>query len=739
MRALMLFLATAALASPQDVEFVAPAVLEGRFYDSKGEPVAGVELALDARFSPRLRGASGWTTPRTTTDEAGRFVLRAASLDAIEFELVAELPDHERLQWTWAELTPGQHIDLGDLHLPARGRVVGSILSEAGILSSGPWEVHLRLAEAPQVGAGARLPQEYSGRVDPETGEYRFERVPVGWVSVHAQLGRTETEPGYVLVREGLEEVLDLTFTGPDPALEIRVAWSFGTARALATYEGATDPDAGPRITLVSAGGERRVRAGRGAFGGEVSFSGLPSTTYRVEIDGPNHQAWALDGVRPGERVRADLVGSAALVLDVVDQGTAIPVERYGAWVVSDSRRFGFAHPDAPPPAYGFVDGLLPSTFVLAVSAPGYVPVRVPVDDLGSGERRVVRVELDRSRTLEVRVLDVDGAPAVDERVEFLAGSGDDDLVARQVLRTDAAGRARFDGLGAGPYTFVATHAPWLVSHSVLRVDDEAAVRDLAAPAHGWVDAHVLLPPNLDASTLEFLAVDGESAGAARWARGSPASSGESLRLGPLAPGVYELLARYSTPSGAFVQLELGAVAVEAGGVTAGTWDLREHCPGWVRVDPPGEAPLDVVFRWTGGRPDRHALRHGGFLFAGLDPGSWRVMVRPVLGQWVWLRPEPVTIQPGEGFTLDLGLELVERDVRVVDAGGRPVASVVVTTGPAGDRAEALWRPRPDDEGRLRLTLPAGEVRFARRDGAPSVTLDWRAGPEELVVRLPEE
>ena len=119
----------------------APAVVRGRCVDPQGRALAGVKVDLigragnPQRLEEHLRehGPVDWSNPppiHTALD--GRFEFRFVPPPPHEFQLWIHRDDRAPLVATWPRLSPGHHLDFGDVVLSPGVRVRGRVVDGTG-------------------------------------------------------------------------------------------------------------------------------------------------------------------------------------------------------------------------------------------------------------------------------------------------------------------------------------------------------------------------------------------------------------------------------------------------------------------------------------------------------------------------------------------------------------------------------------------------------------------------------
>lgn len=793
----LLALTVPVVAQDDDPGFKKPAVLQGRFLLPDGSPAVGVALQVRGWGANQDRilefgQPKDWVDPSGETDAEGRFALRFVPPRAYQFVLDGTLEGYAEVSWRWSAIELGEIKDLGDVTLVPAGTVVGTILDRNGNVLTKGWSV---TAETPTTwrGIGGRDQTRVSGRVDPDTGEVRLEGVPAGRVTVSGRNGGgVDTNEVSLEVVAGIENFVELVYDGPNLDRRITVVHF---SRPFYTYQ----PESSS-IRLIAPDGTTKTAFHVQGSSQSEAFDDLEDGAYRIEIDDPLYEFWSKDGVRPGERVNATLKGAASLEVEVVEGETGRPIPRYGLRVVfheanSWPNEFELLPDGSTPPADGLLEGLLPVAMTLVVRPEGRPEQRAVLEPLVRDEVREVRVEVGGAGArIAGRVVDGTGAPLEDVVVERTPGevagipkgmmaSGRNGRMPNleDSYRTDREGRFQVAGVGAGKHTFRARFSPWITATRTVELPlPEGAELVIEAPESGWLEGSLELPPGASTEGLS-LAFDGggleDDFFAMRMAfgrdgpdvAGGAVAEDGSFRYGPLPVGeldvTWQLQIDLGGGSGTMHQDQLGSVAIEADATTHASWDLRELYPGSVRVrvsvdgDPRAVSKLGLrqVDAWRSmsfpSVPDEDGYHHRG----GVEPGAWLVGAIDGDNAWQWWSTEPLTVEAGREAVADVAFSLATRRVRVVDSeSGEPIANVDVEawTGPR-DRRTSTTRATSDASGALELTLPLGEVWFCRAGPAPeppagrfqrspppeeaadSVAVDWAAGENELVVKLP--
>jgi len=182
--------------------------------------------------------------------------------------------------------------------------------------------------------------------------------VPPGRMDVNAKGQLTGWLPSVRVLADPDEPAnVDIVYEGPDPSRRIVVRWSLGPFSAFAG-----EP---PRIRLTKDGIDQGAPRELPRTPMAVYFEDLGPGPYVVEIDDPRCEHFAEAGVEPGTVVRAKLVGTAALKVQVLRGGKPLdtPIDQLLVCYV-DSRssltECDVLQPDLLPVVDGFITGIQP-------------------------------------------------------------------------------------------------------------------------------------------------------------------------------------------------------------------------------------------------------------------------------------------------------------------------------------------------------------------------------------------
>ncbi len=365
---------------------------------------------------------------------------------------------------------------------PAAGRA-GAVIATRGVGPGGP---------APLALGGGR------GVATDAAGRFVLEAVAPGTWGLEAR------RPGLRAARrDGLEvaegaRLTDVTLRlGAPLAVRVRVVDEVGRAVVGATVD-ASSGFGGPLGAPPGGGAAGAGGAGAGGGGvtpgrattdgrGEALVAGLEQAELVLSVAARGFQPWR-EAIRLGpqdpETPREVLLRPGATLTLRVEDPDGGPVA--GAFALLEPRARGArvevrAGPDQRSGADGAcrVEGVAPGAWRLRVQARGWAPAALDVDvPAGVVEHDAGRVVLGRLAGLDVLVLDPDGAPAAGAHVEAAAGGRAGTFVVVSVAGppgeapplpgglgggrggvSDAAGRARLEGLEPGVYAVRAVRA----------------------------------------------------------------------------------------------------------------------------------------------------------------------------------------------------------------------------------------------------------------------------------------
>ena len=746
--------------------------VRGRAVDESGRPLPGADVRLTSRpaidLGQELEGwvpdEGAWQDPEPlASGPDGRFELAFGPLPGRRFfELALQMPGRAPGSWSWTGLVTGQVLDLGDLELgPACVLIVHVVDGEGNALTDG-WSV-----SADPVGharEGARYSQHH--RVRLEGGEARFVDLPEGRVEVEASsrlAGRIESR--YPDVAPDRETHLELKYDGPDLATRIVLSLASSPVRHFRI-------DAESLVLTTPEGRELHPRRPKGTTG--WVWDGLGPGDYAIEVRNPLFEPWHRSGIRPGSWVHARLRGSAAVRLDLRHADTGQPIEDYELRIAyRNATFFPNVFPvftgETLPPADGLVEGLIPGSFALAVTVPGWPERDLEIRDLRPGELRAVERELGppgSGLSISGIVVRSDGRTPMDGVEVTLTrgeraghdlgpgasiGGGADGPVPRieGSIRSGAGGDFEFADLEPGEWTLRAVWGDHLCRDEVVTLDvNPVANLILSRPPAGSIRGRLLLPQGANAGRLS-VSLRGDAVRtylAGHESQGVEEDGGfrfEGVPVGTVWIQL-EVSTEHSLYGGMSVGEWLGKVVIAPERTTEPVFDLRQTLRGVARVHiwidgRPATGGFCLVRHMDGTGASGSAIAPDGLSEppAG-PPGPCLIEVQAEDGSWTWTHPEPVVVPPGGDVEVDVRVPLDERTVVFLHAGtNQPLAGRdvewIAGSAPGQEPAGA----RTDDLGLLSLNLPPGEVSFRlTAEGAQPMAVEWRKGEDLLEVSL---
>ncbi|MEW6073327.1 MAG: ChaN family lipoprotein [Planctomycetota bacterium] len=722
----------------------------GRAVDPDAAPPSA-----DPAASGHLRAASGADGTFALSFPPGSFHLA---------RLVARAAGHPRMEWEWGreETAEAAMIEVGDVVCPRAGTIAGRLTAEDGRpvrlanLRLRTWpagEIELRFA------AAAATSVSIAG-----DGEFRVAGLPPGAVEleVTGDVGYRQRGP-VVAVPAGETVTIDLRSDATNTVLGLDVELSYrreGGEKILSWYR--EGPDEPPRFVLVDSSGAEHTPADQNSD--RVRFRNLPLEDYTLRLDDAGHGPWRREQVRPGTRLEAVLVGSAAVRLSVVDGATGEPVERFTAvcehWPVDAGSRGKdreplifrsplehFSPPECVvrtrdlPPADGLFRGFFPGRYVLAASAPGYPVKYLPPFELGPGETRELVVRLGTGPAIAGTIRDLTGAPVAAATVRLVHHLADDSTWDGPDATAGETGEYRFDGIPPGTYHVAAVGLDCEVEGEPFSLGEEEVREDvdLVLPTgFGSLAGRIasLSPPSLPDLLVRALAGDARPTAAS-----APLAADGSFHLGPVRAG--EALLVLEVPPSILVPFvpgeahrllhgarrNLGRFLVRPGEETVVEIDDGLHRPGFlaIRIHSAGTAlpGREIHVLGTGA-----SAREGGsgrvdtageLSFGPLFPGEWRVLARDEEEDWDFLHPAVLALGPGEEIRAEVNVErwpgtltclaaTSDRPWRDAELELAPVLPPPLAAGALG------WnRVRTDANGVLTLALSPGAYHLRRR------------------------
>ena len=724
--------APAAAADPRETP--APGgPLRGRVVDRDGAPVAGATVGICPNYTNELR----FEHVTFTTDADGRF---AGDPDVTQWYLVGARAEGRCLAFVGPLAGFGQAHEV-ELALGQGASVAGMVLDELGTPAEGARVELFASLGREQVPADVSPAVRYLAQLVPvgevragPGGSFHLAGVPAGVelrLVAHAEEGAA---------RAVLEHV-------PAPASDLRLVLRAPQRVALEVVDDRGAPVAGARVraepldpgagkprTRDPLAAEHEVRDGAVALG-----PGLWHLSASAPGHGPRAELRTL--VPRDEPLRVVLRRQARLEVRVRDARGA-PVAQAPVALHRDFDR-GNAGWTKPTDAAGV------ATYEAAdairwhvVVGPGESATRADVD-LAPGSTRVLELALDAAGSLEVLVLDASGAPLPERAVELHGHE-------QREVRTDAQGRARFDGLAAGTYLVLAITAGEEARHSIDSRMESLVLAEVEL-AEGEPRALTLRDDGLRPVTvrgrvtrggqpledarvgfvrdggLPFESEDGEETnrrgefrakllrpGLTLFVIAPPPGAGERAVRSVVVPAVEDFLLEIALPAARIAGRVLDPEGAPATEVVVHLWPLA---PG----------PL-ASFAPT--RPMSAEAPLGTFAFEGLADGAYRLQATSAAGgsatadiAVAGADPSEVELRLGAGFA---------RTVRAVDPHGAPVAGARIWVLADGAGLGPDAQATTDAEGRAAPSCEAGVEGVLATHG-------WLAGAAALAPQSSEE
>ncbi|QDU69349.1 carboxypeptidase-like regulatory domain-containing protein [Engelhardtia mirabilis] len=757
------------------------AALRGRFLTPDGAPAVGAAVSLHGWQSNPERVAefglpAEWSDPETTTDAEGRFELDFVPPGAYQFALGVHLDGFAPAGWRWSSLPPGDDRDLGTVTLEAGGSIRVSIERPDGSSAGDDWRVH-GSNDGPRF--GDREAARRSGEYDPRTQTWLITDLPGGAaeVAAYSEIANWIEQPG-VVVRAGETVDCTLVYDGPDNASRIVVV----------VFTGPIHPVRPGSENVMLEGGalEERLRCEH-TFGSQShDFPDLEPGLYTVVIDDPRFERWERRGVRPGERVDAHLTGSCAIVVDVVDRETGAPVDDWSLDIRCEDvnfwpREFALVTKGGEPPADGRLGSLVPMSYTLALEAPGYPPMQLPVDDLAAGEERPVQFLLSKGGAVvgTVRSAAGDGLPGVpvelyraevtSPRVDWWSLWGHDHLERHRLgtTTTDDQGGFRLPTAQGGPLLLRAVGGVGL--HGLVEFEHEAATEsdpiEVEVPSGVHLTGRLLAPTGAD--------FDGFVA----WV--GPVALMPDMDPAMLDPDIDAILVAEVDAQGRFDVGDFGVgdldvlilnkdggqildrrvVPVAAAGEVMFEFDLRSRWPAVVDIEvriggepaPRAQVYFESLDEQRPSSSPRVDLDGDGRDTVEIAAGRYRVVVNGRFDPfWVWRSQATFEFEPLGRSQVRIDVPAWRHTLAVVERdGGAPAVDTPLAVLRQEETGRVYrWSLTTDSEGGLDLLIPEGPLWLAKADADPVpkvgadlvglTRVDWIAsGPSPAVVEAP--
>ncbi|MCY3004060.1 MAG: sigma-70 family RNA polymerase sigma factor [Planctomycetota bacterium] len=741
--------------------------IQGRLLLPDGTPASGATVELK-KFTSNFELAATQPPPANfevpppvQADADGRFEFAFDAPPALSFYLNARSPGCVTASWRWEQLAPDSSLDLGTVQLEAATDLRVRLVDPAGEPLGLDWNLH----------ASAEVTPKPNGRVDVRVGAAHdaaapftvLSGLPARQVKLSAQhtSGPTATSKT-VALSLGAVATHDLVYSGPD--LRRRVIVNANPTLHVPTAVRAE------HVRVQRPSGEWLATTATPGRFSEFFVDGLEPGEYLVRIDDPNYEPFEFAGAVPGKTVRTRLKGSARIRVSIFDQNGALHAGSFELAITRyQGSQFGSTQPvlylGAPPPVGGLFEGVPPGSYRFSVRIEGRDAREVEVAGLAPGETRDVVVSFAPATALEGRVLDTDGVtPLADIVVQLtdgpLAGHAKGRGASvytphgrmpslRRATRTDASGTFRFESVEPGTWTVRARFGAWLVADLTHSLPSNESW-ELRRPPSGSLRGRLLAPANADLSraSLEVTPLDGPAIEWFPWFPPQPSTLGAdgTFDIGGLPLGQVQVVLSVGVPTGSdglwqAFGTQLGALQVSEGLGAEHVLDARTVYPGEliVRVRIDGVA-TDLGHVSAEPLGDDATARLGG-----IRPGEPRSIVYGAPRGWRWQHPEQEVLAPAERREFTLDITTHEREVVVLDATtNAPVPDIRLSwrTGPdyddTDDDPEDLQRScaAADAQGRLRVRLPEGPVRFVSLSGGTftPATLVWSSGSAPVVL-----
>ena len=799
---------------PLVVQDELPSDIEGVLVDEYGNPVSGAQVRVrtgHGSCSPSRHETSA-SNARSGTD--GSFSVSAEPLVSSSGSATLEVSTPEYVDVSIpVRLWSSGRIDApGTVRLTRSTRVRGRVVDETGRPMPGAWSIVARSSWKDPNDSTADW-REY--RFDPERrARFEYEDVPPGTLTIRAEheLGFSVEESIEVLpAQEGDEPIEhDLVYRGEDPSTYLGIQL---TSEVYGTLDQAAGPTRVDRLQLTGPEGDVELHntadrwlpsgipdvahetpfpfiGSREDFWGDVArhriwyARDLPFARYALRLEGPEVEPQQLYHLLPGELHEVQVVGTAAVIPEVVDEVTGVSVTELGIGVrlgldaASPFARDRWLREQAPWNGEEVMEGLLPVPQVMEFHVPGYAVREVALDDLRPRERRRIRVEMDRGSEVVGTVLQ---SGALAERVEVglhpAPGTGMVVMIEPAILstETDEGGRYSFSGIHSGEYLVIARKGSELrAQSSVFEIEDESAeLPPLELPVELHATGTLLLPDDVDAEgvRLELRRIPGSIAEPAvmdalmhEFPTVELDSTQDTYWVEGLGPYGYSI---WVAPPGAGADPGLdGGLVVASLDLTAGRplqqdIDLRDVFPGSLAatLEADGASPQELRVRLHGEDRKIFTLVPGvtGRVEAlRFKTGTYTVSVERWTGDgrdWCVPVDLEIDVTPAETAELDVVLQLSTQRIRVLDEHGTPFSdqTLWLVLDPEVDpdrKARMRQEIRTDADGCFERTLPPSSYLVFGPDKRPSyrpsgktreraARVDWPQSDGSLDLRLP--
>ena len=740
----------------------------GRVLLEDGSPAVGARIELVTQVSlPDGNGKKTRWSGTGKSDSSGAFSM--AFVPGLDFEskLTASLPGYLALEWTWNEVPAEGVKTLPDRRFDNGLYVTGSIVDGEGNLLTEGWRVSVKsrgIDNARSVGRIRFAPDRATGhfRIGPLTpGEIELQGIDKHGLKTETlvvQVGAGEA--AHVLLRQAGKSAFRSIFVKALPAqisgLGLKGPFSGGLGASDRTFLFLLDRDGSvlaEALWLLP------------KTSGTWWFADVAPAEYSLELRHPLFEPVRVDGLSPGRTEQIQLVGSAALEVRVLDPG-GNPVPDYKAEVRYVDGRRNQAYPllssGLTQAGAERFPGIVPGELRLFVGTPGGQRIGVDLGLVIAGETRRVDVRIAPSQPLVVEVIDHKGRAVEGIELSYLSTAGDNRSLGVGVARTGSGGRHAIEDAFAGPWIVEVPSAPYgKARQNVEHPQPGGGPVVLQLSALGSVRGRLRSYEGFDFSSVELWVVLDDHMNSLRWRQEHGEelkvdSDGRFLLTGLPIGGAQFALFHDGLPRSA--GMAGNGVFLRETEIVEGDQDweldlaplLRASCE--VSLDGKAQIGLRVALLNEGMMnaitsaafpvqpPSRMVPldEDGRALVRDLKPRTLHtvVAVDPV-DKWAVPIGEVRTKAYGDDVRIECSLQLVEREVLVRNAKGKPLPHVEFGwscqgLAPTGARAEA------DAEGKFMLRMPPGMYSLFRtgQDRPTLASFVWEAGNGPLVIDL---
>jgi hypothetical protein len=384
----------------------------GRFVDTQGLPLAGVAVTGFWRALTHEGRKVAYPLPLVESDDAGRFVIELES-DA-HLSLGVAPVNFASKRWSVDVRFTGSVHDLGELVLEREAALTVWVVDKRGQLLTQGWSVEtIATASYESTDAPHRVQGTYQSvsPIDAVRGSVHLWNLPPGRVHLVAR-GPEGVESNKINLEMAAGDTrhVQLLYEGPDPAtfvvLEVRSPRRIEGDELCARTADATQRG----FTYALMGCKRHPTGGWSLrMWGALEGTG----PWTLECLDTRFRLAAQHQLRPGAKLSVELVGSAALALDVVDAETGRPIEAPMLELVDLHPTDSVAEPQELSAEYLIrrpLTGLVPGDYRMSVGAASFAREETFLR-LASNAVLAARVELRRPVTYSGRLVDAHGAP----------------------------------------------------------------------------------------------------------------------------------------------------------------------------------------------------------------------------------------------------------------------------------------------------------------------------------------